>query len=91
MLNRLTGKYTSTVKITNTGAVALQGPLHLVLEGLTAGVTLDGKTGEQGGAPYLTLPNTSLAPGATASITTTFTNPSKITFGYTPKLFSGTF
>jgi len=91
MLNRLTGKYSATVKITNTGAAALNGPLHLVLQGLPAGVTLDGKSGDQAGAPYLTLPGTTLAPGASVSVTTTFTNPSKISIGYTPKLFSGTF
>ncbi|QNA88437.1 hypothetical protein G4G28_07935 [Massilia sp. Dwa41.01b] len=91
LLNRATGKYSATVKITNTSGAVLTGPLHLVLEGLPSGVTLDGKSGEQGGAPYLTLPGASLAPGATVSVTTTFTNPSKSSIGYTPKLFTGTF
>jgi hypothetical protein len=90
-LNRVTGKYTGTVKITNKSAAAINGPLHLVMQGLTAGVTLDGKTGEQAGAPYLTLPGASIAPGASITVTTTFTNPSKSSFGYTPKLFTGTF
>ena len=45
------------------------------MQGLSAGVTLDGKSGEQGGAPYLTLPATSIAPGASITVTTTFTNP----------------
>ncbi|XYJ09342.1 ExeM/NucH family extracellular endonuclease [Telluria sp. B2] len=90
-LNRITGKYSGIVTITNTGAAALKGPLHLVLQGLPAGVTLDGKSGEQGGAPYLTLPNASLAAGASVTVTTTFTNPSKVSIGYTAKLFSGTF
>ncbi|MDB5793333.1 MAG: endonuclease/exonuclease/phosphatase [Massilia sp.] len=91
MLKRLTGKYSATVKITNTSGAALNGPLHLVLQGLSSGVTLDGKSGEQGGAPYLTLPASSLAAGASVTVTTTFTNPSKTSIGYTPKLFSGTF
>jgi hypothetical protein len=91
MLSRSTGKYTATVKVTNTSAAALNGPLHLVLQGLPAGVTLDGKNGDQEGAPYLTLPGTTLAPGASVSVTTTFTNPSKTAINYTPKLFSGTF
>jgi len=90
-LNRITGKYSGTVTITNTGAAALKGPLHLVLQGLPAGVTLDGKSGEQDGAPYLTLPNASLAVGASVTVTTTFTNPSKVSIGYTARLFSGTF
>lgn len=90
-LNRVSGKYSGTVTITNTGATALTGPLHLVLQGLPSGVTLDGKSGEQGGAPYLTLLNATLAAGASVTVTTTFTNPSKVSIGYTAKLFSGTF
>jgi predicted extracellular nuclease len=90
-LNRITSKSTGTVTITNTSAATLNGPLHLVLEGLTAGVTLDGKTGDQNGAPYLTLPAGSLAPGASVTVTTVFSNPAKAGFGYTAKLFSGTF
>jgi predicted extracellular nuclease len=91
VINRLTGKYSATVKITNTSGAALTGPLHLVLQGLTAGVTLDGQSGDRNGSPYLTLPSATLAPGASISVTTTFTNPSKIGIGYTPALFSGTF
>ena len=90
-LVRATGKYSATVKVTNTSAVALSGPLHLVLEGLPAGVTLDNKSGQQGGAPYLTLPGTTLAPGATVTVTTTFANPSKTNIVYTAKIVSGTF
>ncbi len=90
-VNRLTGKYSATVKITNTSGAPIAGPLHLVLEGLTSGVSLDGKSGDRNGAPYLTLPGASLAAGATVTVTTTFTNPSKIGIGYTPKLLSGTF
>jgi predicted extracellular nuclease len=90
-LNRVTGKYTGTVTITNTSGAPMTGPLHLVLQDLTAGVTLDGKTGDVGGAPYLTLPGSSLAAGASVTVTTVFTNPSKAGFGYTAKLFSGTF
>jgi len=89
--NRVTGKFTGTVTITNTGSTPMAGPLHLVLQGLTAGVTLDGKSGETGGAPYLTLPGGSLAAGASVTVTTTFTNPSRTGFGYTAKLISGTF
>lgn len=90
-MNRLTGKTSGTVTITNTSGATLNGPLHLVLQGLTAGVTLDGKSGDQNGAPYLTLPGGSLAAGASVTVTTVFTNPAKTGIGYTAKLFSGTF
>ncbi len=90
-MSRLTGKTSGTVTITNTSGATLNGPLHLVLQGLTAGVTLDGKSGDQNGAPYLTLPGGSLAAGASVTVTTVFTNPAKTGIGYTAKLFSGTF
>ncbi len=90
-LVRATGKFSGTVTITNTSGAALTGPLHLRLEGLTAGVTLDNKSGEQGGAPYLTLPGGGLAPGASVNVTTTFTNPSKAAVNYTAKLISGAY
>jgi predicted extracellular nuclease len=90
-MNRQTGKFSGTVSIANTSGAALNGPLQLVLEGLPAGVTLDNKSGDLNGAPYVTLQAGSIAPGATVSVPTTFTNPSKTSIVYTPKLFSGTF
>ena len=89
-MNRATLKYTGKITFTNTGAAALAGPLRFVLQGLTDGVTLDGAAGTFNGAPYVTLPE-SLAPGASITVTTTFSNPSKKAIGYTPKLYSGTF
>jgi len=89
--NRVTGKFVGSVSFTNTSGAALNGPLQFVLKGLPAGVTLDNKSGDVGGAPYVTLPNASLAPGATVTVTTTFTNPSKANVSFTPTLYSGTF
>jgi predicted extracellular nuclease len=89
-INRFTAKYAGTVTFTNTGSSALNGPLQFVLDGLPAGVTLDNKTGDQAGAPYLTLPG-GLAPGATVTVSLTFSNPNKVAVGYTAKLYNGTF
>lgn len=90
-LNRSTGKYTGTVSFTNTSGAAINGPLQFRLDGLNAGVTLDNRSGTQGGAPYISLPNPSIAPGATVTVAVTFTNPSRALIAYTAKLFSGTF
>jgi hypothetical protein len=90
-VNRSTGKYTGTVSFTNTSGAVINGPLQFKLDGLNAGVTLDNQTGTQGGAPYITLANGSIAPGATVTVGVTFTNPSKVAITYTAKLFSGTF
>lgn len=89
--NRVTGKFSGNVAVTNTSGAALSGPLQFVLRGLPAGVTLDNKSGNVNGAPYVTLPGASLAPGATANVALTFTNPSKTTITFTSALFSGTF
>jgi predicted extracellular nuclease len=91
VVNRLTSKYSGSVTFTNTTGAALAGPLQFRLDGLSAGVTLDGATGTQNGAPYITLPVSSLAPGASVTVTTTFTNPGKVNVGFTPMLFSGSF
>lgn len=87
-LNRFTSKYTGTVTITNTSDATLTGPLHFRLENLTPGVTLDGATGIKGAAPYITLSQTELAPGAAVTLNTTFTNPAKANISYTPRFVS---
>jgi predicted extracellular nuclease len=89
--NRVSGKFSGTVSFTNTSGATLNGPLQFSLEGLPAGVTLDNKSGDRSGVPYITLPNGSLAAGATVTVNTTFTNPSKLNIVYTSKLYSGTF
>ena len=89
--NRASGKYSGNVTITNTGSSVLTGPLQFVLQGLPEGVTLDNRSGMQGGAPYLTLPQAGIAPGASVTVGTTFTNPAKRSIGYTPQLVSGSF
>jgi predicted extracellular nuclease len=90
-LSRATSKSSGTVTFTNTSAAALKGPLQFRLDGLSAGLTLDNATGTQGGAPYITLPVSTLAPGASVTVTTTFSNPNKVAVGYKPTLISGSF
>jgi predicted extracellular nuclease len=90
-VNRLTGKYSGTVTITNTSGAAVNGPLQFALEGLSAGVTLDNANGSLNGAPYVTLPSASLAAGASVTLNVSFSNPNKVVLGYTPKIYSGTF
>jgi hypothetical protein len=87
-MNRFTQKYTGTVTITNTGTAALPGPLQFRLGGLTSGVTLDNATGAKDGVPYITLGGAELAPGQSATVTTTFSNPARVAIGYTPQLIN---
>jgi hypothetical protein len=85
-LNRATGKYVGGVTVTNTGATALAGPLWFTLNGLTAGVTLDGAAGTNGGAPYVVVAGP-LNPGATVNVPLTFTNPARAVVAYAPALY----
>ncbi|TQK10546.1 ExeM/NucH family extracellular endonuclease [Herbaspirillum sp. SJZ107] len=89
--NVLTGKVSGTVTITNTTSAPISGPLQLRLDGLPSSVTLDNRTGMQNGTPYITISTGTLAPGAQATVTTSFSNPTKIQFSYTPTIISGTF
>jgi len=91
VVNRITNKYSGSVTFTNTSGAALNGPLQFLLQGLPAGVTLDNKSGTKDGMPYVTLPNASIAAGASVSVPVTFSNPNKVTISYTPKLYSGSF
>ncbi|RZT06203.1 Alginate lyase [Duganella sp. CF402] len=87
-VNRFTQKYSGTVTITNTTQQAIKGPLQFTLEYLTAGVTLDNASGVKDGVPYITLPAADLAPGQSVTLTTTFSNPSKLAISYGRKLLS---
>ncbi|WP_075795316.1 ExeM/NucH family extracellular endonuclease [Massilia putida] len=89
--NRVTGKFTGSVAFTNTSGAPLSGPLQYVPQGLPAGVTLDNKSGDFNGAPYVTLPGSGLAAGATVTVSLTFTNPAKTNITFTSKLYAGTF
>lgn len=88
VLDRATGKMRGTVAFTNSGSANASGTLLLRLDYLSDGVVLDNATGVQGGAPTLTLPVSMLAPGQTASVATVFSNPARVSIGYTPKLFA---
>jgi hypothetical protein len=89
VLNRTNGLYNGTVTFTNVSNTAISGTLLFRLDAMTGGVTLYNQTGVQNGSPTMTLPVSSLAPGESATVTTTFQNPNRVTIGYTPKLYAG--
>jgi hypothetical protein len=89
VLDRTTGKMSGTVTLMNMSNATISGTLLFRLDNLTAGVTLDNKTGTQGGSPTLILPKPSLAPGESATVTTVFANPARASIVYTTRLFSG--
>jgi predicted extracellular nuclease len=90
-VNRTTGKYTGTLSFTNKTSAPISGPFHVLFSGLSAGVTLDGKSGDHDGYPYLTANGGTIAPGATITVAITFSNPNKVVVGYNPKIITGSF
>lgn len=91
VLNRITGKWSGNLTLTNTSNVALQGPLQVELSGLIAGATLVNASGSHNGAPYITL-NSNLAPGASVVVPTSFTKTGSGGVSYSAvKVYSGNF
>jgi predicted extracellular nuclease len=92
VLNRATGRYTSNISVTNTGAAPLSGPVYVFFSNLTAGVTLPDLP-IYNGQPYATINlGAGLAPGATSStVTISFLNPANARIGYTSTRFDGSF
>ncbi len=85
--NRVTGIYNQQVTIKNNNAGALQGPFYVVLDGLSANATLNNASGNTGvyaplASPYIQVPGGSLAPGATATVTLQFANPTNAAISY---------
>lgn len=90
--NRATARWSGSVTLTNTGGTPLNGPFQLQFDGLVAGATLVGASGTHDGAPYLTLSQTSLAPGASITVPTSFgkTGGGGVTYA-SIKIYSGNF
>jgi predicted extracellular nuclease len=77
--------------ITNRGANTMNGPLHVVFDQLTGGVSLLDADGSIGGSPYETLSVGSLAPGHTTALLVRFANPNRASIAYVPRLWRGVF
>jgi hypothetical protein len=86
--NRLSKTGTETITVTNTSSNTLAGPIELVLSISNASVTATNASGTYQGKPYWTSAG-SLAPGASATFTITFSYPLGTTFTTTPSLYSG--
>jgi hypothetical protein len=92
-LNPATRKYVQTVTLTNNSAATIAGPISLVLDKLTTGVTLSNASGSTllmlpAGNPYINA-NTILAPGQGVAIQLQFSNPGNVVFSYEPRVLAG--
>jgi len=89
--NRATRLYSSTITLKNTGTAAITGPITTLLGNVPAGVTVANASGTHNGSPYITVPVTSLAPGAATSFTLQLSNPSNVSVSLTTTEYSGSF
>lgn len=87
-LNRATGLYQTTVRITNNTGSALSGPLQLVITGLTEGAKITNAASTTPASAVYNVP-VPLAPGATASVLVTFSLDAAKPVVFTMNVFSG--
>jgi hypothetical protein len=88
-----TQRFYQTVKLTNTGSAAIPNPLTLVLDKLSGNATLYNASGTTAcgsplGSPFINLSGP-LAPGASASVTLQFANPSRAGITYASRVLAG--
>jgi hypothetical protein len=75
---------TQTITVTNLLSTTIPDPINIALDDLTPGVTLINSSGSSDESPYITVvpSNSSLAPGASASVTLKFKVPDLFGFAY---------
>ena len=86
--NRVLNTFTGTLRVTNTGAAAIAGPLQVFFTGLSSGWTLINRTGTEAGSPYITVQGT-LAPGQTISVPLQFSSTGVSPLNYVSRVYSG--
>jgi len=91
--NMASGRFFQTVTLTNNSAGTLSGPIALVLDNLSPGVSLYNGLGltycsEPVGSPFITA-NGYLGSGKSVSLTLQFTDPAKAAISYVPRVLAG--
>jgi uncharacterized repeat protein (TIGR03803 family) len=86
--SRVSQTFDGTVTIMNTSNSAVRGPLQILFNEITPGVTLVNATNSFYGIPYLTVAS-GLAPGQSATVDVQFKNPSDVKISFTPAIYSG--
>ena len=92
--NPFSKRYSQIVTLQNNTAGPITGPLSLVLDNLSSNATLANPSGSTvlmlpSGSPYANASASSLAAGASVSITIHFTNPTDTPISYTTRVLAG--
>lgn len=94
VLDRRLNKMVQQLTITNNSGAALNGPINIVLSGLSANTSLSNATGTTvttaPGSPYISVQSGSLASGASLSVTLQFARPAAGNITYNPLPATGT-
>lgn len=96
-LYRRENRFVQTVTLKNSSAAPIQGPIGLVLTGLSPNATLANSGGTAScsgvlGSPYIEVAagdDNLLSPGEAISVILQFSNPTMGSIAYTPKVFAG--
>ena len=95
-LNHATGRYVQQVTLTNVGGSVIEGPVSLVLDHLSGGVSLFNASGVTQvlsplGSPYVdVLTGGSMGVGSSVSVGLEFGDPANKPISYTPRVLAGT-
>ena len=92
-INPMTRRYVQTVTLKNNSSTMIAGPVSLVLDQLTANVTLYNPSGTTtllppAGSPYFNV-DTILSPGQSVSVQLQFTNPGNVAVTYQARVLAG--
>ena len=91
--DRRTGTYAQQVTITNNTTGSLTGSFYLVLDSLSSNASLLAPAGTTSvyaplGSPYVLVSAGTLAPGASASVALSFSNPTNAAITYTARVLN---
>lgn len=94
VVNFGTQRFYQTVTLKNTSSSTINGPISLVLDSLSSNASLYNTSGTTScaaplGRPYISTSTTSLAPGASVSVSLQFTDPTKATITYNARVLAG--
>jgi hypothetical protein len=94
VFDRASRRYTQIVTLANSSGGVLAGPISLVFDGLSAGVTVAGMTNvtvhqAPAGSPYLDVSTTDLVPGALLTLSLRFDDPLNVALRYVPRVLAG--
>jgi hypothetical protein len=81
-----TAVFTQTVTVANTSLVALQGPVSLFLDSLSANATLSNAAGSVLGSPYVIVTAGNLPSGSSGTVILKFSDPTLKSITYTPRV-----